>query len=191
MLVAADIDDAMQKIDAGVDGLDRCGDGIALLVATNGVVAHVQGQHLLVVEDVLDDDNLSYTVIFRLFRMLVLFALCLAQLRNPNSYAKLFAALRAMKYQRLSSFVLCLVEGNVVVAFGAADAFQIENRELIIENSVFDFHNPSIPEETTLGTQLAQGGIGIGLTLIAAVDNTTNVLGTTDKNMGVKESLTV
>ena len=55
MLVEADIDNAVQEVNAGVVGLNGRGDGVTLLVAANGVVAHVKRQLLLVVEDILND----------------------------------------------------------------------------------------------------------------------------------------
>ena len=51
-LVTADVEGAMVVIDAGVNGLERSIDGIALLVTANDVVAHAQGKGLLVVENV-------------------------------------------------------------------------------------------------------------------------------------------
>ena len=56
-LVTADGQCAVVQVNTGVDGLEGCVDGIALLVAAYDVVAHVEGNDLLVVEDVLNDDD--------------------------------------------------------------------------------------------------------------------------------------
>ena len=56
-LVAADVDSAVVEVDAGVNGLEGGVDGVAFLVAADNVVAHLQGNDLLVVEHVLDDDD--------------------------------------------------------------------------------------------------------------------------------------
>ena len=57
LLVTADIDGAVVQVDTGVDSFERGVDGVALLIAPNDVVAHLQGDDLLVVEHVFDDDN--------------------------------------------------------------------------------------------------------------------------------------
>ena len=125
-LVAADVDDAVEQVDAGVDGLDGGGDGVALLIAANGVVAHLQGENLLEVEDVLDDDDGAEAGVFGLFRIGVLLALGLAELRHTDADAELLAALGALEHQRLTSLILSLVESDVVIALGTADALHGE-----------------------------------------------------------------
>lgn len=55
LLVAADVDDAVGDVNAGVHGLNRTVHSAVLLVAANDVVAHAQGDDLLEVEDVLND----------------------------------------------------------------------------------------------------------------------------------------
>ena len=57
LLVAADIDDTMVVVDAGVVGLYRSVDSASLMVASYHVVTHLQGDDLLVVEHVLNDDD--------------------------------------------------------------------------------------------------------------------------------------
>ena len=120
MLVAADIDGAMVEVDAGVNGLEGSVDGVALLVAANDVVAHLQGYLLLVVEDVFDDDDGSPS-----------------PLRSPlqtsprrggffggYSDAELLATLVALEDQGLAFGVSGIIEDDVIIAFGTTYAFQ-------------------------------------------------------------------
>ena len=57
MPVATDVDGAVVQVDAGVNGFKGCVNGISFLIAADDVVAHVQGDFLLVVKHVLDDDD--------------------------------------------------------------------------------------------------------------------------------------
>ena len=57
MFVAAHVDNAMGVVNTWVYRFDGRIDGVAFLVASNHVVAHLQGNDLLVVEHVLDDDK--------------------------------------------------------------------------------------------------------------------------------------
>lgn len=45
----------MVKVDAGVDGLKRCVDGVSFLIATNDVVAHVKRNFLFEMKNILYD----------------------------------------------------------------------------------------------------------------------------------------
>ena len=61
LLVSRDCDGAVVQVDAGVYGLEGAVGGIALLVAADDIVAHPQGEHLLIMEHILDDDHRSAT----------------------------------------------------------------------------------------------------------------------------------
>ena len=122
MLVATDGYGAVVQVDAGVDGLERRVDGVALLVTPDDVASHVQRDNLFVVEHILDDDNASTWCLLRTalagigVQLGILFLLGVAQLGNTNADSKLFSALVALKHQRLTSSILGLVERDVVVA---------------------------------------------------------------------------
>ena len=58
-LVTRNGDGAVVEVNAGVNSLESGIDGIALLVAANDIVAHLQGNDLLVVEHVFDNDNVT------------------------------------------------------------------------------------------------------------------------------------
>ena len=125
-LVATDGDGAVVQIDAGVDGLEGCVDGVPLLVTSDDVIAHVQRNNLLVVEHILDDDNasagclLGRTLAGVVAQLGILLLLGIAQLGDANADSKLLSALVALKHQRLTSSILGLVERDVVVALGAS-----------------------------------------------------------------------
>ena len=73
-------------------------------------------------EYVFDYNDRSATLfVGLLIRILVLLAL--KKFAHTNAYAKLLAAVGALEYQRLTSLVLGLVEGDVLVALGAAYSF--------------------------------------------------------------------
>ena len=57
LLVATDIQRAVVQVDAGVNSLKGGVDGIALLISANDVVAHLEGNDLLVVKHILDDGD--------------------------------------------------------------------------------------------------------------------------------------
>lgn len=124
MLVMANIDGTMSEVDAGVDRLDGSVDWISLLVASNDVVAHLQGNDLLEVEHVLDDDNTAKRmVVGRLLsiKRCRLLLLRLTQFGNTDTNAKLLATLRTLEHERLTSGIAGLIESYVVVAFRTAD----------------------------------------------------------------------
>ena len=56
-LVARNGDGAMVEVNTGVYGLERSIDRVALLITSDDVVAHLQGNDLLVVEDILNDND--------------------------------------------------------------------------------------------------------------------------------------
>ena len=79
VLVAADGYSAMVDVDARVVGLDGAVNSAILHVASDGVDTHLQGNHLLVVEHVLDDRDVAvFVALGVLFGRVLL--LCLAQL---------------------------------------------------------------------------------------------------------------
>ena len=54
-LVATHSERAMVEVDAGINSLEGGVDGVAFLIAAYDVVAHLQGNGLLIVEHVFDD----------------------------------------------------------------------------------------------------------------------------------------
>ena len=58
-LVATDVEGAVVQVHAGVNSLEGRVDRIAFLVAANDIVAHPQGDDLLIVKHVLDDGDES------------------------------------------------------------------------------------------------------------------------------------
>ena len=99
--VAAYGDGAMVQVDAGVDGLEWGVDGIALLIAANHVVAHLEGDDLLVVEHVLNDDDAAKCRLGYLLTGVgfVLLFLGVTQFGYADADAKLLAAVWALEYQ--------------------------------------------------------------------------------------------
>lgn len=124
VLVAADGYSAMVDVDARVVGLDSAVHSAVLHVASDGVDAHLQGNHLLVVEHVLDDRDIAVFVALGVLFWRV-FLLCLAQLGNAYAYAELLAALWALEHKRLSVGIFLLVECDVVVTFRASYSFHL------------------------------------------------------------------
>lgn len=124
VLVAADGYSAMVDVDARVVGLDGAVHPAVLHVASYGVDAHLQGNHLLVVEHVLDDRDVAVFVALGVLFGRV-FLLCLAQLGNAYAYAELLAALWALEHKRLSVGIFLLVECDVVVTFRASYSFHL------------------------------------------------------------------
>ena len=124
VLVAADGYGAMVDVDARVVGLDSAVHSAVLHVASDGVDAHLHGNHLLVVEHVLDDRDIAVFVALGVLFWRV-FLLCLAQLGNAYAYAELLAALRALEHKRLSVGIFLLVECDVVVTFRASYSFHL------------------------------------------------------------------
>ena len=99
VLVAANVHDAMKQIYAWVYRLDGGIDGVAFLIATNGVVAHVKGQFLFVVEHVLNDGQVSQVRwIFGLCGVVFLL-LRLVQFRYAYADAELLSALWTLEHQ--------------------------------------------------------------------------------------------
>ena len=111
----------MVQVHAGVDGLEGGIDGIALLVAPNDIVAHVEGDDLLEVEHVLDDDNAA-ACFGKLLLVGVLFLLGIVQFGDANAYAKLTAALVALEHQRRASSIFCFIKDDIMVALGTPDS---------------------------------------------------------------------
>ena len=96
-LVAIHGDGAVVQVDTGINGLESGIGRIALLVATNHIVAHAEGDDLLVVEHVFDNDNRAAAFLVSLLvRVLVLLAL--AELADTHTDAELLAAVRALEY---------------------------------------------------------------------------------------------
>ena len=122
-LVTRHGDGTVVEVDAGVHRFKSCIDGVALLVASYHIVAHLQGNNLLIVEHVLnDDDAAAGTVGQWLLTISVFFFLCLAELAHPDADTKLLTTLVALEYQRLASLITSLVERDVVIAFWTAYA---------------------------------------------------------------------
>ena len=87
----------MIQVYTGVDCLESGVGWVALLIATNNVVAHLQWDDLLVMEYVFDYNNRAATLfVGLLIRILVL--LSLTEFAHTNAYAKLLAAVRALEY---------------------------------------------------------------------------------------------
>ena len=129
LLVATDGERTVVEVYAGVDSFESGVDGIALLIASNDVIAHLQRDDLLVVEDVLDDYDraaggfISSALTIVCIHLGILFFLRAAQFGHSDADAKLLAALVALEYQRLTSRILRLVKDDVMVAFRTSNAF--------------------------------------------------------------------
>ena len=112
----------MVHVDTGVYGLDGAVDAAVLHVSSYDVVAHLQGNDLLVGEDILYHNDRAKTMLVGSFVEL-LFLLSLAQLGYTHAYAELLVALWAYKDETLSCLVLGLVECDKVVTLGASYSF--------------------------------------------------------------------
>ena len=121
VFVTADGDGAVVEIDAGIDGLERGVDGVALLVAADDVVAHAERNDLLVVEHVLDDDDGATALFVGLFVGVLVF-LAVAELADADADGELLAAVGTLEHERLAVGVTGLIEGDEVFTFGTADA---------------------------------------------------------------------
>ena len=88
----------MQKIYAGIIGLDGGVDLAAFHVSANGVVAHLKWDHLLEVKHILNDDNAPKpTFIGILIGMF--FLLYIAQLGYTYTNTELLIAVRTFENQ--------------------------------------------------------------------------------------------
>jgi len=123
-LVALHADDAVLGVDAGVDGVDGAVDVAAQHLATEDVVAHVEGDDLLVVEHVLYDYNaaLLFGVLLFVEDFLLLGG---TQLAYTNAYGKLLAAVVALEYQLLTLGILCFIERDETIAFGTSYSLHV------------------------------------------------------------------
>ena len=121
-LVAAYVDGTVVEVNAGVNGFEGGVDRVAFLVAAYDVVAHLQGNYLLVVEYVLDDNDRATAFLVGLLVGVVLLLRSL-QFRGPDAYAELLATFVALEDQRLAFRVFRFIEDNVVVTFRTAYSF--------------------------------------------------------------------
>ena len=112
----ARLDHTVEHINAGVVGLDGRVDLASFHIAAYRVVAHVEWKHLLVVEDIFDDqDRTAAFLLNLLFR--ILFFLYVAKAGYTHTNAELLLAVRAFEYQSLARLVFRLIKGDEVVAF--------------------------------------------------------------------------
>ena len=128
LAVLADVDDAVGGIHAGVVRLDRQIGMGAVDVASDDVVAQLQGQFLAVVEYVFHDDDVSVVLLlfFFLRRWCSLSFLVLAgghQFGHSDTYAELAMTIRALEDECLSVRIAGFVEGDVLVTLGATYSF--------------------------------------------------------------------
>lgn len=122
VLVARNVDDAVGDVDTWVYGLNRAVYPGVLHVAANHVVAHLQGNHLLVMEYILYHYNDTARRAFHTF-VWIFVTLQVAQFRYADAYAKLLATLVALEDQRLAFGILGLIEEDVIIAFGTSYPF--------------------------------------------------------------------
>ena len=120
--VATDGDGAVIQVDAGVNGLKGAVGWIAFLIATNDIVAHMKGNDLFEMEDILDDHDGTAAFFIGLFVRILVF-LTLTEFADAYTDAELLATIRAFEDQRLTCGVLGLVEGDILVTFGASYTF--------------------------------------------------------------------
>ena len=112
----------MIQVDAGVNGLKGAVGWIAFLIATNDIVAHMKGNDLFEMEDILDDHDGTAAFFIGLFVRILVF-LTLTEFADAYTDAELLATIRAFEDQRLTCGVLGLVEGDILVTFGASYTF--------------------------------------------------------------------
>ena len=104
-LVAADVDGAVVQVNAGVNGLERRIDGVALLVTANDVVAHMKRNDLFVVENILNNNDaaargfIHCSLAIVCVQLGILVFLCVLQLRHTDADAELLATLVTLEYQ--------------------------------------------------------------------------------------------
>ena len=121
-LVTLYANDAMLCVHARIDRIDGAVDGCAQYFATEDVVAHVQGYDLFEMEYVLYDHDAA---LFLCILLLVEYLLALggSQFAYPQANGKLLSAVLTLEDQLLTLGVLCLIEGDERLAFGASDSF--------------------------------------------------------------------
>ena len=169
----ADIDGAVVQVDAGVDSLEGAVGWIALLITSDDVVSHAQGDDLFVVEHVFDDYNRAAAEFVGLFVGVLVF-LAVTQFADTHAYGEFLAAVRALEYKRLTSSVAGLVEGNVVLTFGTANTFHSIQKY----DDSLQMHHPSLGE-ILVTVDAPEVVIGVLLGSIVAVDDSGDVV--TDK----------
>ena len=121
-LVALNADDAMLRVNTGVNGVNGTVDGGAQHFSTKDVVTHVERNDLLVVEDVLYDYNAALFLGILLFVKNFL-TLSGTQFADPQAYGKLLAAVLALEDQLLALLILRLIEGDETLTFGTSYSF--------------------------------------------------------------------
>ena len=122
VFVVADVYYAMGCVNAWVVCFDRGVDFAAFHVAPDDIVAHLQGNHLLVVEYVFDDDYCPDIAVFEVLFDFFFFLQC-TELRHTDTNCELLPALRTFENERLAVFIISLIESYVVVALRASDSF--------------------------------------------------------------------
>ena len=111
--------DAVTGVYAGVNGLDGFIDGGAFDVTAEDIVAHLQGDYLLIVEYILhNNDATQFLGIFLFLLVQVLVPAGFLHLARPQADTELTVTVGADEHQLLSVLILFLVKGNVIVALG-------------------------------------------------------------------------
>lgn len=113
---------AMGHVYTGVYGLEGAVNLVALHIAADDVVAHLERQVLLVVEHILYHGQVAVAMVGNVLVWIVLF-LGIFQLRYPNADAELLATFRALKYQRLTFVVSLFIEDDVVITLRTTYSF--------------------------------------------------------------------
>ena len=127
-LASLDIEDAVAAVHARVVGLNGYMHLVALVAATDDIVAQLQRMLLTETEDVLYGYNTSYCLFLFFYgqgRAFVLLALQGTQLAHTDAYAKLFLAIVTYEHERLPLGILGLVELDEMVALGATYSFHV------------------------------------------------------------------
>ena len=112
----------MREIHTWINRFKRRVDAVSFLIAAYHVVAHLQRNHLFVVETVFDDHYRSATFLISLLVRVLVF-LAVVEFAHADADAELLATLRTLENQLLAFFILSFIKDDVIITFRTTDAF--------------------------------------------------------------------
>ena len=111
----------MSDVDTGIVGLDGAVDTAIFHVTPDDITPHAQGQHLFVVEYVLDDGQCA-AIVGGAFCLGVFFFAPVVQFGNADANAKLLATVGTLEKERLPFFISGFIKSDVMIALRASHA---------------------------------------------------------------------
>lgn len=165
LLVALHANDAMSRVDAGVDRIDGGVDVGAQHLSPYHIVAHAKWQHLFEVEHILHNHDAALLLVV-LSLVEHFFFLCGTQFGYTEAYGKLFTTVFTLKDQLLTIGILCFIEGDETIAFRTTYTL---HRFLLLQE-------PSTNKVGMLCLELCHCGAAVSLVLEAIHHNSSHIV---------------